>query len=169
MIKKIAYLMLPLVFSATSCGDLLKNGHEYFIVRNESDRKIFFDWCTNYKDTVIRPEYITPNVIVGNPSYIINPSSEREIGTEQLFGRIEKLFNDTEYISFMLFDYNLLMTEDPETIAQNYMVLVRYDITLDDLNRTNWTLHFPPTPDMKGIHMYPPYDEVIMKYDCPQK
>ena len=109
MIKKIAYLMLPLVFSATSCGDLLKNGHEYFIVRNESDRKIFFDWCTNYKDTVIRPEYITPNVIVGNPSYIINPSSEREIGTEQLFGRIEKLFNETEYISFMLFDYNLLM------------------------------------------------------------
>ena len=44
-----------------------------------------------------------------NGIYIINPSSEREIGTEQLFGRIEKLFNETEYISFMLFDYNLLM------------------------------------------------------------
>ena len=40
---------------------------------------------------------------------IINPTSEREIGTEQLLGRIEKLFNETEYISFMLFDYNLLM------------------------------------------------------------
>ena len=39
MIKKIVYLILPLVFSATSCGDLLKNGHEYFTVRNESDRK----------------------------------------------------------------------------------------------------------------------------------
>lgn len=26
MIKKIVYLMLPLVFSATSCGDLLKTG-----------------------------------------------------------------------------------------------------------------------------------------------
>lgn len=86
-----------------------KNGHEYFTVRNESDRKIFFDWCTNYKDTVIRPEHITQNRIAGNHSYIINPSSEREIGTEQLFGRIEKLFNETEYISFMLFDYNLLM------------------------------------------------------------
>ena len=66
MIKKIVYLMLPLVFSATSCGDLLKNGHEYFTVRNESDRKIFFDWCTNYKDTVIRPEHITPNRIAWN-------------------------------------------------------------------------------------------------------
>lgn len=76
--------------------------------------KIFFDWCTNYKDTVIRPEHITQNRIAGNHSYIINPASEREIGTEHLFGRIEKLFNETEYI-------------------------------------------------------YPPYDVVIMKYDCPQK
>ena len=26
------------------------------------------------------------------------------------------------------------------------MVLVRYDITLDDLNRTNWTLHYISLP-----------------------
>ena len=65
----------------------------------------------------------------------------------------------------MLFDYDLLMTENPETIAENYMVLVRYDVTLDDLDRLDWTLHYPPTPAMRDVHMYPPYEEVIENYN----
>ena len=84
----------------------IKNGHEYFTVRNESGRKYS---VTGVRTTKIpsSDQNILPQIELRG--IIINPSSEREIGTEQLFGRIEKLFNETEYISFMLFDYNLLM------------------------------------------------------------
>ena len=34
-----------------------------------------------------------------------------------------------------------------------------YGVTLNDLYRLNWTVSYPPTPEMKNIKMYPAYCE----------
>lgn len=53
-----------------------------------------------------------------------------------------------------------------KSIVENYDVLVRYDLSLNDIDclRDDMgvaTLYYPPTPEMKYIKMWPPYEEVI--------
>lgn len=84
-------------------------------------------------------------------------------------------------LSFFIFDNRLIESriwvEDSESgghweneawdkAVEEYDVLVRYDLSLDDLNKLRddkdlITLHYPPTPEMKHIKMWPPYEEVI--------
>lgn len=49
-------------------------------------------------------------------------------------------------------------------IRDDYMVLVRYDLSQEDIYRLGFKIHYPPTEAMKDIHMYPPYEEVLEKY-----
>ena len=41
-------------------------------------------------------------------------------------------------------------------IRDDYMVLVRYDLSQEDIYRLNTYIDYPPTEAMKDIHMYPP-------------
>ncbi len=159
---KLSLFCISLTLIISSC---VKDGHETFTVSNHSKQQLFFDWCADYPSPDTIRINVKPNTVEANPGYIIPPLSDKKFGTNQLWGRIEKLFYNKTHKSFMLFDYDLLMTENPETIAENYMVLVRYDVTLDDLDRLDWTLHYPPTPAMRDVHMYPPYEEVIENYN----
>lgn len=44
---------------------------------------------------------------------------------------------------------------DWSTIREDYKILIRYDLSLDDLKRLNYNIYYPPTPEMEGIKMYP--------------
>jgi hypothetical protein len=47
--------------------------------------------------------------------------------------------------------------ESSQTIIDNYLVLQRYDLGLEDIQKLGWSLPFPPTEAMKDMKMYPPY------------
>ena len=49
-------------------------------------------------------------------------------------------------------------------IRDDYMVLVRYDLSQEDIYNLDSEIHYPPTDAMKDIHMYPPYEEVLKNY-----
>ena len=36
-------------------------------------------------------------------------------------------------------------------------ILIRYTFNLSDMIHLNWKFTYPPTEDMKDVHMYPPY------------
>ena len=65
--------------------------------------------------------------------------------------------NDT--LSVFIFDAEVLENTDWEEIRDNYMILKRYDLSLEDLQKLDFTLYYPPTEEMKDIKMYPPYEE----------
>jgi len=44
-----------------------------------------------------------------------------------------------------------------EVVARDYLVLKRYDLTLEDLQRLDWKITYPPTEAMKDVKQYPPY------------
>lgn len=49
-------------------------------------------------------------------------------------------------------------------IRDDYKVLVRYDLSQEDIYNLDAEIHYPPREAMKDIHMYPPYEEVLEKY-----
>ena len=67
------------------------------------------------------------------------------------------MVNDT--MSVFIFDAKVLDTYSWEEIRDNYMILKRYDLSLEDLQKLDFTLYYPPTEAMKDIKMYPPYEE----------
>ena len=57
---------------------------------------------------------------------------------------------------YYLFSRDTLETVSWEEVVKEYKVLARYDLTLEDLERLNWTIYYPPNEKMKGIKMYYP-------------
>jgi len=42
-----------------------------------------------------------------------------------------------------------------ETVRRDYKILKRYDLSLGDLERLNFSVPYPPTQQMRGMKMYP--------------
>ena len=62
-------------------------------------------------------------------------------------------------MSVFIFDSEILENIEWKEIRDNYMILKRYDLSLEDLQKLDFTLYYPPTEEMKDIKMYPPYEE----------
>jgi hypothetical protein len=94
----------------------------------------------------------------------INPYRKYDDGhpytIEYLF--FNKLNNDT--LSLYLFDKDTLDAYLWQTIQQDYKILQRYDLSLEDINNLKNengipVVVYPPTEAMKNMKMYPPYGQ----------
>ena len=74
-----------------------------------------------------------------------------------------RYFKDGIY-SVFIFSYDTVKKKGWEGIRDDYDILVRYDLTYDDLKLLKDTIPFPPTDVMKDMKMYPPYGGVVKKY-----
>jgi hypothetical protein len=75
---------------------------------------------------------------------------------EQYFGT--EVYLDTAAFWILNAD-NITDVHNKQQIKEN--ILQRYDITLQDLINLNWEITYPPSPAMKDIKMYPPYNVVV--------
>lgn len=62
--------------------------------------------------------------------------------------------------SFFIFDAKVIETESWDSIRSGYKILMRYDLHVNDehLRPLNLKITYPPSENMKDIHIYPPYD-----------
>ena len=60
-------------------------------------------------------------------------------------------------LSIFFFDPDTLAKYDWETIRKDYKILIRYDLSRQDLKKLDWHFYYPPTEEMKGMKMFPPY------------
>lgn len=58
-------------------------------------------------------------------------------------------------LSIFIFDAMVYEGTEWEEIRNDYKILKRYDLSIEDLERLNYTVTYPPTEEMKGIKMYP--------------
>ena len=64
-------------------------------------------------------------------------------------------------LSIFIFSQDTLDKYDWEDIQRGYKVLQRYDISFDDFVKRHGEFYYPPTPDMKHIHMLPRYTDTL--------
>ena len=75
-------------------------------------------------------------------------------------GRFDKYF-PAGYYSVFILSLDAYKEKGWDGIRNDYDILVRYDLTFDDLKALKDTIPFPPTEKMKDMKMYPPYEEVV--------
>jgi len=72
----------------------------------------------------------------------------------------EATFNRDTYSDIVyvyVFDAAVVENTPWEVVARDYLVLKRYDLTLEDLQLLDWKITYPPTEAMKNVTQYPPY------------
>ena len=69
--------------------------------------------------------------------------------------------NYKDTIQYFLIDKDTLTKYGLKHAIDYYNVLVRYSLTGADFDILDYSIPYPPSPMMKDMKMYPPYEEVI--------
>lgn len=72
-----------------------------------------------------------------------------------------KSLSDKDTIRIYIFDSEEFEKTDWSDISNEYLIMQRYDFSKADLDTLGWIISYPPTPEMKDIKMWPPYEEAI--------
>lgn len=116
--------------------------------------------CT-YPDTSICFT-IRPGIGLDGAGWYYIPANEvKTAGTPNT--RIERWFASfpRDTMSIFIFDEEIVNHNSWDIIAEEYLVLQRYDLSKEDIKKLYHDIHYPPTPEMQDIHMWPPYEEAV--------
>lgn len=147
-------LVTFIILTSASCDKMLLGERFYFIkVSNSSTKPIYFydasiQMETQYPDTAlpkVRPSLVK---IKSLESFRIDSRTKWE-------DNIQKLPRDT--LSIFIIDSEEYENKSWNEVKNNYLILKRYDLSLENLKALNWTVTYPPTTDMKKMKMFPSY------------
>jgi len=143
MKMNIIILMITSLFLNQACGDKEDNCHKTITFKNVTTDTLYVTSSYKFPDTT---------TFTGIPNPVLNPNFTKvlpnESNTQVLWGRdcIELAFKDLiPFDTMMIYVFNAKVLEGNtwETVKANYLVLKRYDLSLEDLQRMNWTITYP--------------------------
>lgn len=125
-----------ILISATCSNNNDKDCHNTITIVNNSDKTLFFYMSHEYPDTAI----INYNPSDAGSYYKIEKNSSHKHIKRDCF---EYDFKINPKLMYFIFDAQVLETVPWDTVKANYLVLKRYDLTLQDLNDMNWSITYP--------------------------
>lgn len=145
-------ILLHYLFIGACCH----HGYRTLLLQNNYNDTIYvttvFSFETNYPDTALP---------VQKPSISYVPPGKKWVFTNIFpsFREAEVFFDrlPSDTLSVYLFDASTYLNDDWQQVRSAYKVLKRYDLSLDDFIKLNWTIRYPPTEAMKDMKQFPPY------------
>lgn len=134
--KRIIFKKIPLILVILliyiSCDPV---DHKLKIVNN-STLTIYFSDSFSYPDTSITElnPFKSPEV------YRIRPGAT---DSDPIRGSWEAVFETLDTLMIFIFDERTLNKVPWDTVRKNYMILKRYDLSLEDLVRLDWRVTYP--------------------------
>ncbi len=137
---KTRLLFFTLLFFSNSCSLLSYQGDEEmdtFTLINLSDKNILFE------ELVFKQSYDT---LIQEINYFKDPKFSI-VHTLKARDTIKfktwMTANLMDYFVLFYYDENIVNTIPWDTIRTKYMILKRYDLSIEDLERMNWTITYP--------------------------
>jgi len=129
----IAILSLLFIY-ATCCRDK-KDCHYNVYINNNTDKAIYFNLSASYPDTLF---YYNPTV--EGDICKVNPHKHTN---ESHNSCVEGYYLQVPKLIYFIYDAQTLETTPWDTVKKKYMILKRYELTLQDLENMNWTVTYP--------------------------
>jgi hypothetical protein len=105
-------------------------------ITNYSSRAICYNFSLIYPDTTLRTE--------DNPISILRSQvASGETVSEPRRGSWEGIFDICDTLMIFIFDETTLNTVPWDTVRKNYLILKRYDLSLEDLEKLDWMVTYP--------------------------
>jgi len=164
--SKMTFLLLILLIAsmASTCQREDENCHTTINFSNHSDKSIYVVESYKYPDTLnvqgIRHfalSHVQWNKIEPNPNGQNRTALQKRSCWESTFKNRWEIPSDTLIVYVFdaeFLELDIITNADDNTINA---IIQRYDLSLQDLQHVNWTLTYPPSPNMSAIKMYPPY------------
>ena len=164
IIRIVTTLLVTYTFSFMVCEYYEKSPWWKHGYTNNSDNGIIVAFSYNYPDTIPYFEeadmsdsewfygrYVAPHSTKDSMEFIY---SEEHTPIECYYS-----FNDT--LSYYIIDEKVYREYGLFKVQLYYLVKQRYDLSEDDMKYLDYKLTYPPSPKMRGMKMYPPYEEAI--------
>lgn len=159
--KKLTILILVAACMLSSeCLETMVGTKYGLPMRNDSERNIsvygtYIQWDTvlpynRPKCTIVHRSSFTPE----------HPYSHIMLDTHDWVSSL----SDKDTVRIFIFDYEYLENNEWSAVREAYSIL-RYDITVKNLQDLSYHISYPPSPEMKHIKMWPPYEEVIKQQE----
>ncbi|BEG99282.1 hypothetical protein [Bacteroides sedimenti] len=153
--KVAALLVLSFVATASMCTKEDEYHHNTIRFINKSDVPVYIVADHSYPDTLNNRlggmEY-QPQIYKAYPNAENKDALQQRDYWEAVFKDGISIKSDT----LMVYVFDAKLLESHSTHINN-TIIQRYDLSLQDLQDANWTLTYPPSPNMKVIKMWPPY------------
>lgn len=136
--KSIFLFTLIICFINQGCGDKIFGGDDdRLLIKNNAEYPIYVGDQINYPDTSI--DNYNPSSV--KDIYKILSNSEKRISSRSWEQEVGMSISDT--LMIFIYDAYTLETIPWDTVRKNYLILKRYDLSLEDLQGMNWTITFP--------------------------
>lgn len=166
--------------SFSGCGDSEYEYDDYFYATNNSSQPVVCYMAlgipeiapTAYPDTMLPPfcyipdrkvEYTHYLVLSETPLFVLLGSKESYINKFR-FKEIESLGIGVDTVSVFFINADTLLMKGYNYVRDNYRILIRYDVSMDEFRRDPQIFHFPPSEDIKDVKMYPSYNEFLKEF-----
>ena len=155
----LSLFLIPIL--ASKCIDfegmsrvVLKNNSDYGVVGLFAD--LWTGFC--YPDTLL-PE--TPVFYINVDSVKTNPKEDQIVLYDgNTISKALKANTISDTLSVFVFHIDTLLNHSWKEIRDGYKILVRYDLSAEDLESLRGEIYYPPTAAMRNVHMFPPYEKV---------
>jgi len=158
MTKKIVFRLgmvgAPFLFLFFQCEKLAMDRRYPLFLKNDSPSSIRYYIAFEYKDTRAYPDTSLP----GRNNYAdrINPGEKfKAYDSGGKWSMIYKDFLPSDTLSVFVFSTDTLERYSWEIVKNEYKILKRYDLSLQDLEQLKYTIAYPPSPEMAKMKMYP--------------
>lgn len=128
---------------------------EYVILlKNQSNHRI------NCYENRVSSKSIYPDTLIAETEFVWDIVSGENFSFtskkpwEKVF---ESLPSDT--LSIFIFHTDTIKNNSWNSIIDEYKVLKRYDLSIKDIQLLNYEIPYPPTEVMRGMRMYPRYEQ----------
>ncbi len=138
MIKN--YIFLAILFNVlTSCHP--DKYYSFFTIKNNSASGICYSYSNSYPDTSIPNNKYLPTPIIAPSNVIQSGESYTVVKAATLGDYFKSVPSGT--MEIFIFDAQVVQTIPWDTVVTKYMVLKRYDLSLDSIKKMNGVINYP--------------------------
>lgn len=141
MRTKIILIFISLVSLSATCFEKDKSAPDstIYITNNTKDTLLYYyEYKTTIKDSFLL-EYSYYQTEEARSLRRVLPFSKFEITGPF----IKHLSENNYYLMLFLMNETVIVNHDWNTVRKDYLILKRYDLTLDSLEARNWTITYP--------------------------
>lgn len=145
-------VLISLIILGSGCEKISYPKSSIGIVNN-TDNDIEFYFAVGGDGGIVYPDTVLP--ISLDPPFQV--AKARKIGYRD-FGFSEKIIFEqlpSDTLSIYLFHPDTLAKYNWQEIINDYKILIRYDVSFENLSQLNWQIHYPPNELMEGVQMFP--------------
>lgn len=140
------------IFLIISCR---RKYQRYLVIENNSNNTVYFftledqDFNFIYPDTSLVNSSIERNIVV-EPKATHAIFGEWPVNLDQIYQG--KTINDT--ISMVVVSEDKLLNNSWDSVAADYNINIRYDLSLDDLEKRDFVIEYPYNPTLGELKVY---------------